>query len=180
MASAASRSLILESRRPHEFGAQVERVVAPYGIVAKAAVWFLVGARPGQIRVYRASRIREAEMLDEPFERPVDFNLAVFWKEWCAVYEAENQPSYLVTARVSPEFLGYLPHIFGESIRAVIEQASPPDAAGWVTLILPFQSLEAARDRLLGFGRAVEVLEPLALRKSMQDFAGQIASVYTR
>jgi predicted DNA-binding transcriptional regulator YafY len=161
-----------------EFGAQVERVVAPYGIVAKAAVWFLVGARPGQVRVYRVSRIREAEILDEPFERPADFDLADFWKSWCAGYEEESRPSYPVVARVAAGFLGCLPHFFGESIRAVIESAGPADADGRVSLTLPFQSLEAARDRLLGFGRAVEVLEPPALRRSMQDFAKQIASVY--
>ncbi len=38
--------------------------------------------------------------------------------------------------------------------------------------------LEAARERILGFGRAVEVLEPQALRKSIVDFATQIVTFY--
>jgi len=43
---------------------------------------------------------------------------------------------------------------------------------------LSFESFEAARDRILGFGRGVEVLEPVALRKSVLDFAEQIISLY--
>jgi uncharacterized radical SAM superfamily protein len=38
--------------------------------------------------------------------------------------------------------------------------------------------LWAARDRLLGFGRAVEVLEPEPLRLSMVDYARQIVALY--
>lgn len=169
-----------------EFSARVERVVAPYGIVAKAAVWYLVGARPGQVRVYRVSQVHEAEILEEPFTRPADFDLGAFWTDWCAGYEASSRPAYPVTARVAAGFLPFLPHFFGEGIREVItlarklaaSQSGEPDDPGWVTLTLPFQSLETARDRLLGFGRAVEVLEPLALRKSLQDYAEQISALY--
>ncbi|MGZ9223435.1 MAG: WCX domain-containing protein [Anaerolineales bacterium] len=35
-----------------------------------------------------------------------------------------------------------------------------------------------ARTRLLGLGRAVEVLEPEALRRSLVDFAEQIVGFY--
>ena len=54
----------------------------------------------------------------------------------------------------------------------------PPDAAGWLTLQLAFESLEAARTRILGFGRGVEVLAPYALRRSIQDYAEQIVALY--
>ncbi len=45
-------------------------------------------------------------------------------------------------------------------------------------VLLPFESLEAARARLLGFGAAVEVLAPCPLRRSIQDYAEQIAGLY--
>ena len=50
--------------------------------------------------------------------------------------------------------------------------------SGWVTLELPFESFVAARSRLLGLGRAVEVLEPETLRRSLIDFAEQIVWFY--
>ena len=45
---------------------------------------------------------------------------------------------------------------------------------------LTFASLEAARARLLGLGRVVEVLEPRALRASVRDYAEQIVALYAR
>jgi hypothetical protein len=81
---------------------------------------------------------------------------------------------------VAPDFVPALPRFFGDRLRGRIAQAGPPDTEGWITLELPFESLEAARNRILGFGRAVEVLEPQALRLSVLDFATQIVALYTR
>jgi predicted DNA-binding transcriptional regulator YafY len=53
-----------------------------------------------------------------------------------------------------------------------------PDGRGSVTVTLTFESLEDARNRLLSLGRAVEVLEPDKLRRSIVDFATQTLSVY--
>ena len=49
-----------------------------------------------------------------------------------------------------------------------------------MTLDLPFESFFAARTRLLGLGRAVEVLEPETLRKSLVDFAEQVVGFYKK
>jgi hypothetical protein len=43
---------------------------------------------------------------------------------------------------------------------------------------LVFESLEQARGRLLSLGRSVEVLEPMALRMSLLDYAQQIVFFY--
>ena len=84
----------------------------------------------------------------------------------------------MVTVRVAPKLVEQLPYYFGDNIHDLLAQAPPPDAEGWITLTLPFESLSAARARILGFGRAVEVLEPEALRKSVIDFAEQITAFY--
>ena len=121
----------------------------------------------------------DARITNEYFERPTDFDLAAFWKAWCAAYE-ENRPHYAVTVRVAPALIHYLPQYFGERIRDTIAQAEPPDAEGWITLTLPFETMWDARERILGFGKAVEVLEPEPLRKSVIDFATQIVTFYAR
>ena len=158
------------------FGAEVEQVVAPYGLVAKANLWHLVYAREGSIRVVRVSQAVAAEVLPEIFIRPGGFNLAAFWEEWCAEYETDRT-TYLVRVRISPALLPHLPGDFGDHAD-LQARASPPDAEGWVALDLPFESLAAARTRLLGLGRAVEVLEPAPLRKSIIDFAEQVVRLY--
>jgi predicted DNA-binding transcriptional regulator YafY len=160
-----------------DFGAQDEFVVSPYGLVAKTNVWYLVAQRDDHLRAYRVSRIRDAVMQETVFERPVDFNLVAFWSAWCADFEV-SRPYYPVTARVAPELIPHLPGMFGESFRQVIARAAAPGEKGWLTLVLPFETFEAARSRILALGRAVEVLEPEALRCSVVDFARQTLSLY--
>ncbi len=158
---------------------QGENLVDPYGLVVKAGAWYLVCAAHGRIRVYRISYLVDARLSDEKFERPADFDLAAYWQASCAEQE-QNRSTYSVTVRVAPDFVPVLPRYFGNSIREKIARAQPPDAEGWITLELAFESLEAARDRLLDFGRGVEVLEPYALRRSLWDVAEQIVALYSR
>ncbi len=158
-------------------GTEIERLVEPYGLVAKAGVWYLVCAWGGRARVHRVSNLLQVRLTDEHFERPVDFDLAAFWRAYCQEREA-GYTGYAVTVRVAVDFLPALRYHFGERLAEQIQQASPADAHGQVTLQLHFESLEAARERLLGFGRGVEVLEPYALRCSIVDIAEQILGIY--
>ncbi len=159
------------------FKARAEWLVDPYGLVAKANTWYLVCARDGHIAAHLVSRVLDARLSDEPFQRPVDFDLPAFWKAWCSRV-ADNRPRYPVTVRVAPELLPFLPQQFDPSAQEALAQAGPPDGEGWVTLTLPFETLEAARQRLLSCGRAVEVVAPQALRDSVLDFARQIVALY--
>ncbi len=170
------RRLEITYRHEHQ-GIVTTRVVEPYGLVAKASVWYLAAARDGRLRVYRAGRVEQARVLEERFERAPDFNLAVFWEGWCEAFE-RDRPQYPVRVRVSSALASALPYYFGDRIQAQIAQAGQPDERGWLHLTLNFESLEAARDRLLDFGRAVEVLSPEPLRLSLIDVAEQIVAFY--
>jgi predicted DNA-binding transcriptional regulator YafY len=165
--------------RIHVLAIEIEQLVDPYGLVAKAGVWYLVYARSGCVRTLRVSELLDARISEQPFERPGDFDLVAFWKAWCVKRE-ESRSYYPVIVRVAPSFLSELLRYFGDHVRTRIAQAGPPDADGWIALELPFESLEAARERILGFGKGVEVLEPLALRMSVLDYAVQIVALYTR
>lgn len=154
----------------------LDHVVEPYGLVAKASRWHLVAAREGRMRVYLAAQITEAAILDGPFARSPDFDLPAFWRGWCV--EAErHRSSFVALVRVSPALAAELAPGSGESGH-VAGATAPPDAAGWVTVTLTFESLDAARGRLLAFGGAVEVLEPASLRLSLADYAAQILARY--
>jgi len=158
------------------FGRQVEQVVKPYGLVAKANLWHLVYDWQGKVRVVRVSQVVEAELLAETFIRPAEFDLAAFWEQWCAAYE--SQPPFVARVRLLPQVLDSLRYHLEERFRHLLAKNAPPDADGWVTLDLPFESFETARTRLLGLGRAVEVLAPGPLRKSILDYAEQIIDFY--
>lgn len=167
----------LELRYRSPVNVVIDQTVEPYGLVAKAGIWYLVYARNGQIHVHRVSRLLEARWTGQTFQRPPDFNLEAYWTTWCAERE-KSRMDFSVMVRVAPVFLSVLPMYFGERIKERIQQAGPADAEGWTHLELAFESLEAARDRILSFGRGVEVLEPWALRRSILDFAEQIVDLY--
>src|SRR5207245_2350035 len=76
-------------------GEVIERVVDPLGLVAKASIWYLVSAVEDEMRVFRLSRTLAAELLDEPCERPPDFDLVSYWATWRDGFKA-SLPKYPV------------------------------------------------------------------------------------
>jgi predicted DNA-binding transcriptional regulator YafY len=159
------------------FNVRIRAIVEPLGLVAKANAWYLVYRRETAFRVLLVRRVLQAEMLEENFRRPPDFNLVEFWQRWTEENEAIHT-RYTVLVRVAPTLIPFLSQNFGENMVEQAEQPGEPDNYGWMIIRLVFESLEAARGRLLAFGRAVEVLEPLPLRKSLIDFAEQIVDFY--
>jgi len=151
--------------------------VAPYGLVAKAGVWYLICERDAHMAVIRISWVQEARILEDEFQRSTEFNLGTFWRVWRSKYEADRH-SFSVMARVSPIVAGNLNFPFGENVRGEIDQTQPPDADGWRLMSLHFETFEKARAQLLALGGAIEVLEPLALRMSIADYGNQISGLY--
>lgn len=158
------------------FDVQIERVVEPYGLAARAGAWYLVFARQGRVRARRVSALLDVRLCSESFVRPADFNLGGFWTSYCAE-EQELASSYVVTVRAHKDILPLLAAQFSSAVRPQLESPPCPEDGSRV-LKLPFLRLEEARERLLPLGSAVEVLEPLTLRLSMKDMAERIARVY--
>jgi len=57
----------------------IEQLVDPYGLVARARTWYLVGAVAGRVQVFRVSQLQSVEKAQECFERPSTFDLAAYW-----------------------------------------------------------------------------------------------------
>ena len=169
------RRLVITFRLPFA-EVELEHLVSPYGLVSKAGVWYLVYERYG-IRVQRVADLLDARMSSEVFDRPDDFDLTSFWMDWRA-NRRDTSARYRATVRVSRELVPRLRHVFGAAVDDQIAASELPDSWDWATLILPFWSLESARERILGFGGAIEVVEPVALRKSVADFASQAVQLY--
>jgi predicted DNA-binding transcriptional regulator YafY len=142
-------------------GAVVERVVDPLGLVAKGSVWYLVAAVDGDPRTYRASRIRDVTLLDDPADRPDGFELAEFWGRSRTEYE-RLLPTFLATIRVSPAGRGRMG--FGWWRYASLLGEDPPDADGWTRCRIRADTIEVAHDCVLGLGAEAEVIEPVELR----------------
>lgn len=162
--------------RIEPLGIDITQVVDPYALVVKAGVWHLVAAVQGALRVYPLAMLSEARLAEGRFQRPADFDLEAFWRAWCSEQE-QGRASFAATVRVAPHFVAELARRLGEPARRAVAAGATGDD-GWIIATLHFESLEAARERILSFGGGVEVLRPPALRWSIQDFAAQIRLVY--
>lgn len=156
-------------------GGRSERLVDPLGLVAKGRAWYLVAAAEGAVRTYRVSRIRGAAVAAEPCHRPPDFDLAAHWARAEAEFIAAL-PEFRVTVRAAPPAVERLRF----AVRHMhVERAGPPDAAGWVTLDLRFDTEEEACAGILGWHTQMEVEAPRDLRDKVRRLAEGVVALYS-
>lgn len=160
-------------------GGWVKRLVEPYGLAAKAGIWYLVGLTLRKTVIYRVSRIQEASLAEGHFTYPTDFDLATFWQGWSSQFEA-SLGHYQATLRVAPGSTPALQTAFGERIHDLLAQSGRPDDQGWCTIQVPFQSFDQARSLVMGLGTLVEVIEPAALRQAIIEQSVHILDFYGR
>ncbi|MFF9348730.1 helix-turn-helix transcriptional regulator [Streptomyces sp. NPDC014734] len=156
----------------------VERVLAPYGLVLKAGVWYLCARVADDFRVYRIDRFSAVTVSEERFTRDEDFDLPGFWEERAAQF-ARSLLRDEVTVRLSPEGVRRLPYTMDRSaVREALGTAGPPDARGWLTVAVPVESLDVAYSQLMTLGPELEVLEPAALRDRFIAAARRLHELY--
>jgi predicted DNA-binding transcriptional regulator YafY len=157
-------------------GSEVERLVDPLGLVAKGSLWYLIAGVDGDIRTYRVSRVRAAELTDEPCTRPADFDLAAYWEQSSAQFKA-NLPRYRASLRADPAVVR---RMRAEGRYTRIECEGLPEADGRVQVEVLFEGQQHAREYVLGFGTQLEVLAPAELREYVTATARAIVEFYGR
>jgi predicted DNA-binding transcriptional regulator YafY len=155
----------------------VPRDLAPLGLVLKAGVWYVVAIVEDQIRTYRVSRVTDARLLEERFERPPGFDLASYWTESSAAYEA-NAPRIEVVVRVRPDRIWRLAQAVGERAVRAAERLDAPDPDGWTHLRLRLEWPDEVPASLLHAGPDAEVLEPAELRGRIERLARLVVERY--
>ena len=156
-------------------GRAATREVDPLGLVLAAGDWYLVALRDQQRRTYRVSRVRSAELLDEPVVRPAQFDLAQTWAAARRELEDEEQTSVEVTVRVAARALPRLRRLVPVHGQARV----PVTATGEIELTVPFDNEFWAVSAILSLGAAVEVLGPAAMRQRVADEVRGAAAHYT-
>ncbi|MFJ3235365.1 helix-turn-helix transcriptional regulator [Streptomyces sp. NPDC086787] len=149
--------------------------VDPYGLVAKAGVWYLVADRQGSPRLFRADRVRSATPLDDPVRRRPGVDLAEVWDVLRRGVE-ERPGGIEVTVRVRRESLDMFRRVLAPALTGL-----PADdgADEWATARLSFPALRAAR-QLLAFADQVEVVSPPEVRAELAAAARSVTDLYQR
>ncbi|BCW90246.1 hypothetical protein sos41_34140 [Alphaproteobacteria bacterium SO-S41] len=155
---------------------EVERDIAPLGLVLKAGVWYLVAlAGKGAPRTYRVSAIRRLALLDETVERPRDFDLAAYWASWTTDFERRLR-SGTATVRLSPRGAERAVELGAAAARAAASATA--DAQGWRTIEIPVEAVSQAVGDLMKLGAEIEVIAPAELRRAMAATAATMAALY--
>ena len=162
--------------RGSDGGEARERIVDPYGLVAKAGVWYLIAGDRGDARLYRVSRMESAETTGESARRPAGLDLEALWELLRRRIE-ERGPGVGVRLRVRQEALERVLRVTASQLVGPAEREA--EDRGSTVLTLPFVAEGAARGALLGFGLDVEVLAPASLRAEMRAVARAVADLYS-
>jgi predicted DNA-binding transcriptional regulator YafY len=164
--------------RYRSWRAEKQRRVAPLGLVLKAGSWYLAGHVDNSVRTYRVARILDCSVLDQPFVRPADFDLAAYWQAATLRLEAELHPN-TVTVRLSPFGVKLLNALSSPYVTARTRIEETADAEGWRIAVMPIgKTVWHAATELLRFGSEAEVLEPVELREKMAEIARAMAAHY--
>jgi predicted DNA-binding transcriptional regulator YafY len=156
----------------------VTRRLDPYGIVLTAGKWYLVARDHHGIRTYRVNQILDLTVLAEHFERAEDFDLAAHWAAGITEFRTGLHQGD-ATIRLSPAGRDRAVEVYNaETARAVRAAAGPPDSDGWVTAIVPIESLENAQSEFLRLGADVEILGPAELRARILAVVRGLTAIY--
>ncbi|KUH35457.1 MULTISPECIES: helix-turn-helix transcriptional regulator [Streptomyces] len=157
---------------------EVERELAPYGLVLKAGVWYLCARVGTDFRVYRVDRFTAVALDGARFDRDAEFDLPAFWEERAAGF-ARSLLRARAVVRLTEAGARELPYVTDRAAaREALEAAGPPDGDGRVTVTLPVESEEVAYGQLLRLGAEAEVLEPAPLRELFARAAARMAELY--
>ena len=153
--------------------------VDPYGLVAKAGVWYLVADRRGRPRLFRADRVRSATVLDDPVRRRAGVELADAWE--VLRRQVEERPGGLdVTVRVRRDRLDLFLRLMAPYLSELPSELPEDDGeSAWVTARLAFGVVGEAR-QLLQFSDRVEVLSPPEVRAEVASAAASVTDLYQR
>ncbi|MFD9804511.1 helix-turn-helix transcriptional regulator [Streptomyces sp. NPDC059071] len=157
-------------------GEEVERELAPYGLVLKAGVWYVCARAGDSYRTYRVERFTAVAVGEERFERDPGFELDAFWAERAAAF-ARSLLRSEVELRLTEAGARRLPYL---TDRAAAEEALAAGVAedGRLRVVLPVENEEVAFGQLLGLGPEAEVVAPASLRERFAAAARGMAGLY--
>ncbi len=136
------------------------RELDPLGLVSKAGIWYLVARCDGELRSFRAERVRSALELPERFERPEDFDLERYWAESSARFaEVSRSSDCVVTLRVKNDALERVAYYWPAEVLTQGTRES--------RVRVTFPGREVALFQVLAWSDAATLVEPAALRDEL-------------
>ncbi|MFF1462470.1 helix-turn-helix transcriptional regulator [Streptomyces sp. NPDC058330] len=147
--------------------------VDPYGLVVKAGVWYLIADLDGEPRLFRADRVRQAALTEEPVVRRAGVEPADVWE--ALRRQVEERPGGVrLRVRVHRSRLDLFVRLHTGELTGPPE---PEEAGEWVRAELAVPEVAWARS-LLSFGPNLEVISPPEARGLLAEAAAAVMELY--
>ncbi len=162
----AGRSVDLDLLRVRS--GRIRRTAHPMGLVVHGRDWHLVWHDgDGRVRIDALDRIENVAILDAPAEGEID--VAAAWRDRQRS-SAATEPGFEARLRIDLSLLDYWRDRYPtELVLRNGQAAEVVTVFGWVV---------EAREAVLPWGGAIEVLAPRSLRLAVADFAAQTVAIY--
>ena len=149
--------------------------VAPYCVKLFRQRWYMVGnsVYEDRIRIYALDRVQNLALLDEPFKYPTDFSPEIYFEGYFGIIHDENCALETVKLKVSPNQANYL-----RSLPMHPSQKEMERHEEYSVFTLYLRPTFDFQQELLWNGDALEVLEPLWLRKEMAGMVKRMWNQY--
>ena len=151
--------------------------VAPYCVKLFRQRWYLVGnsVNEDRIRIYSLDRVLEAKLTDEPFKYPDDFSPEVYFEGCFGVIRGDGTEVETVKLKVQADQANYLRSLpLHHSQKELVRTGEYSIFSVEVRPTFDFQQ------ELLWNSDALEVLEPLWLRKEMAGMVKRMWNNYNK
>lgn len=180
---AALQEAVLDDRRARirypSRSAQADRdyEIEPYGLVAKAGVWYLLANTDAGTRTFRVSRVRTVQVLADRFDRPPDLDVEALWTASRSRFLREVRPSgFLVAVLVEPQVVEIVRRTADLWLTGPLVDEGRPD--GRLAGELEVSGADHAVRVLAPYGGAVEATAPREVRDALRSHAAAIAERY--
>lgn len=151
--------------------------VAPYCVKLFRQRWYLVGnsVYEDKIRIYSLDRVQEAQLSDETFKYPKKFNPENYFKGCFGIIRDEDCAIETVKIKVSADQANYLRSLPLHTSQEEVERND--DYSIFTLQVRPSFDFQ---QELLWNGDALEVLEPLWLRKEIAEMVKRMWNHYKK
>ena len=149
--------------------------VAPYCVKLFRQRWYLVGnsVYEDKIRIYALDRVLDVSITNEPFKYPDDFSPEVFFEGCFGIIHDENLAMETVKLKVCSDQANYM-----RSLPMHHSQEEIECNEDYSIFSLNLRPTFDFQQEILWNGDAVEVLEPLWLRKEIAGTVKRMSNLY--
>lgn len=143
----------------------------PLGLVCKRGTWYLVAINNELIKTYKVTSIESALLTPNTFTRPDNFNLKSYWIDSTKSFKSLI-PKFTFTFKINPKILNNIKERQFITISEIVEKDDN------TYLIIKFDSLWQGVEFAFGYGKSIEIVEPIEAISEIRKKAEEVLQLY--